>query len=298
MIPYKSLLLLFCLSMSCNSPIVDLPEIRQRLVLNGVVEPESPYNDIRLTMSQGILDEPIFSIQNVSVSIFENDQLRETVTKPLVDPTDASFPIPNVVFTPGNMYRVEATTQSYGAVTATYIQPLPVTIDSLAVTILGPSLIFESSIEVMIRVYFEDPPGANFYFITARMQAEDGTSTCCAAPLILSFVDPSYAEESIEQFQSEFGNYDLSFTDVKFDGQRKYFDFKSHYGTQPPELGFYAVTLKTLTKEYYEYLVAVQLQQTTRDDPFAQPVYVKGNVENGYGIFSGITQTIKVVEVK
>ena len=42
-----------------------------------------------------------------------------------------------------------------------------------------------------------------------------------------------------------------------------------------------------ISETYYEYLKTARLHDETRENPFAEPLNVYGNVENGYGIFAG-----------
>ena len=42
-----------------------------------------------------------------------------------------------------------------------------------------------------------------------------------------------------------------------------------------------------ISEAYYEYLKTARLHDESRENPFAEPLNVYGNVENGYGIFAG-----------
>ena len=56
--------------------------------------------------------------------------------------------------------------------------------------------------------------------------------------------------------------------------------------------------LRTTTEEYYNYNYTRDLQASVENNPFAQPVQVYDNVENGLGIFAGYSQTEKEVTIK
>ena len=56
--------------------------------------------------------------------------------------------------------------------------------------------------------------------------------------------------------------------------------------------------LRTTTKEYYDYTYTRDLQASVESNPFAQPVQVFDNIENGLGIFAGYSQVEKEVTVK
>jgi Domain of unknown function (DUF4249) len=282
--------------MSCNSPITELPEMPQRLVLNGAAENGKPWA-IKLSVSQGILyNGPDERIENAKLSIYENGQLMETVTSLSVGGQGPAFNFANAVPIPGNTYRIEAAYKTLEPIYSTFVQPMPVPVDSVSVTILGRNPNPTIGTDIQLRVYIDDPPGPNYYVMTAKKQNEDGRF---AQHLQLTFLDPAYEAESFV-FDPNSVRYIMAFDDSKFDGKKEYFDFSSSYFNDRGDpssipLTHYAVFLQNLTKEYYEYLKAMHLQTNTRHDPFSQPVPVKGNVENGYGMFSGYTQTVKTL---
>ncbi|MCD6555944.1 MAG: DUF4249 family protein, partial [Bacteroidales bacterium] len=57
------------------------------------------------------------------------------------------------------------------------------------------------------------------------------------------------------------------------------------------------IVLKLLkvTEAVYNYIFSFNLNEQTRFDPFAQPVQVYSNVENGLGLFSGYTMTTDTI---
>ena len=60
--------------------------------------------------------------------------------------------------------------------------------------------------------------------------------------------------------------------------------------------GFTAFALlRTVTEEYYTYNYTRDLQASVENNPFAQPVQVFDNIENGLGIFAGYSQMEKEV---
>ena len=61
---------------------------------------------------------------------------------------------------------------------------------------------------------------------------------------------------------------------------------------------FMYALLRTVTEEYYQYNYTRKLQSFVRNNPFAQPVQVFDNIENGLGIFAGYSQMKKDVTFK
>lgn len=56
--------------------------------------------------------------------------------------------------------------------------------------------------------------------------------------------------------------------------------------------------LRTTTEEYYQYNYTRDLQASTDNNPFAQPVQVYDNIKGGLGIFAGYNQVEKEVTIK
>ncbi len=282
--------------LSCDTTAtIDLPKRPQRLVLNCIAQ---DYNTrelnswkVRLSLSKGILGYlPFDGVSNATINIYENEKLIEAPIESSFD--KGSYYSQNSHPIPGKTYRIEATAQPYGTVSASFIQPMPVMTDALEIKILGTNPAFEYSRDVQFRVFLTDPPGDNYYAISIKRKTEDSPSPGGAAELNLAFIDPAYQENN-ERYTAT-----LTFKDTYFDRQKTYLDFKSIISDRPGDLplSFYSVTLNNLTKEHYDYLKTAYIQNSTRNDPFAQPIQVVNNIKNGFGIFTGFTQTVKTIE--
>lgn len=284
-------ILLIATQIACDTTTtVDLPKKNQRLTLNCIAQDNSPWQ-VNLSLSKGILEVlPFDGVFNATVDIYENDKLVESV----IETTDfeGRYFFQNSFPTPGKSYRIEAKAQPYGTVSAFFKQPLPVIADALEVKILGTNPAFEFSRDAQFRVFLTDPPGDNYYAISITRKSEDSAFPGSAALLNLAFIDPAYRQNN-EPYSAT-----LTYKDTYFDGQKTYLDLKSIISDYPDErpLNFYSVTLKNLTKEHYDYLKTSYLQNSTRNDPFAQPIQVVNNINNGFGIFAGFTQTVFTVE--
>lgn len=286
---------LFLMNLSCDTTAtIDLPKRPQQLVLNCVAQ-DSTYNRnlfswvVSLSLSKGILESiPFDPVSNAVIAIYENNKL---LVVPIESPFDkgtyysqSSYPIP------GKLYRIEATAPPYGTVSASFIQPMTVMTDALEIKILGINPAHEYARDVQFRFFFTDPPGDNYYAISIKRKTEDSPFPGGADVLNLAFIDQAYQEYNTPEA--------LIFKDTYFEGQKTYLDFKSIIFDRPGDfpLNFYSVTLNNLTKEHYDYLKTAYIQASTRNDPFAQPIQVVNNIKNGFGIFTGFTQTVKTIE--
>ena len=61
----------------------------------------------------------------------------------------------------------------------------------------------------------------------------------------------------------------------------------TYYSYNNDEDSNMAISLHTINEEQYQYAVSRELQYENEGNPFAEPVQVYNNIENGYGIFVG-----------
>jgi hypothetical protein len=59
----------------------------------------------------------------------------------------------------------------------------------------------------------------------------------------------------------------------------------------PPDGYTFQVNLWSVSEEYYKYRLTLQKQKDQMKDPFAQPVQVYNNIENGFGAFGAYSQS-------
>jgi hypothetical protein len=85
--------------------------------------------------------------------------------------------------------------------------------------------------------------------------------------------------------------------DNLFNGKNHIFRFKVRsYRLVQENDARVRVVLQSVTESYFRYFATQSLQNTASGDPFAQPVQVFTNVENGLGIFAGYSAS--VIELK
>jgi hypothetical protein len=77
--------------------------------------------------------------------------------------------------------------------------------------------------------------------------------------------------------------------DVRFNGKETEMTFKAFtfFG-----YGRTQIVLRSVSEEYFNYKATKGLQNNTSGDPFAQPVNVFNNINNGFGIFAGYSQSV------
>lgn len=102
------------------------------------------------------------------------------------------------------------------------------------------------------------------------------------------------------------------FSDTFFNGRNVFLDFQNiyyiktkryrngkeeetHYGEYENE---YTIALSGMSEEYYRFIITSHKAQSLENDPFADPVQVTSNVENGAGILGSYTTSKFVYRFK
>ena len=107
------------------------------------------------------------------------------------------------------------------------------------------------------------------------------------------FVEPIDPAQSNDNFNGASKLLD----DNLFNGKNHVFRMRLRsYRFNQQESTRVRVILQSVTESYYRYFATQSLQNNTSGDPFAQPVQVFTNVENGLGIFAGYSTS--VIELK
>lgn len=96
-------------------------------------------------------------------------------------------------------------------------------------------------------------------------------------------------------------NLDYSFAslltdDTKFNGLQYAIQFNLPFYLFFSPIGNMHIVLTTLNSDRYKYMQTANLQNTSKHDPFAQPVIIHNNIENGVGVFAGFSKSVWVLE--
>ncbi|MFQ5636990.1 MAG: DUF4249 family protein [bacterium] len=83
---------------------------------------------------------------------------------------------------------------------------------------------------------------------------------------------------------------DAYFDDALFDGEFYDLDISFYNYSEPIEM--FIVVLLTTSESYYNFHKSVDQQNATEDNPFAEPVPIYTNIENGLGVFAGYSSFV------
>lgn len=301
------LLLLATLSLAACETAVDiaLPEPEPQLVINSLFHADSLWA-VGVSENRSVLSseepEPVTS---ATVEILESGEVVETLTyqpsrnDPGVLPlyrSDRHRPQAGRTYT----IRVAAPGFPTAEATASVPEPLPFSIDARRVQPRADVPLGVQAHE--ITVAFSDPAGtANYYALAVyriiqtrsagglrRAYSSTGFSSGDAVLRENRLVDDDLFEVDGDPF------YDRAyFSDAAIDGQTCALKMRALTYDEPGVADRYFVVLESLAEDFYEYLRTREISDYTGENPFAEPVSVHSNIQNGLGIFAGYSTSME-----
>lgn len=292
---------------SCENVVdIDVPEKPPKLVLNAYISPDSLWQ-VNLSHSKYVLDSNDYrEISHAEVSVFENGQLMENL---IYQVTGSQYYRSGYYRSvehkpqPGNIYRIEAKVDGYETIWAETSVPEPVIVENFTI---DTSRIITRDYEsgYKLTATFKDPPGIRNYYQVELFAKSTRSNTITywdengvardsihfyqnKSSVYISPLDPGISEE-----QFGYGNAVL-FSDGRFNGNIFKFEFliSEWYVSQVFDPNYASedqasliVVLRNVDEAMYLYETTADLQDWNSDNPFAEPVPVFSNVENGYGV--------------
>ncbi len=299
-------LILTTILSSCRKKLdIKIPKGKEHIVVNGINTNDSLIK-INISKSQDILNnDKIESLTNATVKLYNEDIFIENLTH-----TENGYYLST--FTPkiGEQYKISVSSGELKTVKAKMQLNEPVKITSIDTTVeylennndFGfTSLQYKIHYKIKLN---DEPNKKNYYFLalSATIPRYDYDEY---PPVLIGYFDEStYFDTNDIIFNNENvdftvnGIYGKAFTDELFDGKQYTIDITStHYKENFDDGKDYnnwqvKVKLLTISEDIYNYIVSFNLNQQTEYDPFAQPVQIYTNVEDGLGLFSAYTTTI------
>jgi hypothetical protein len=182
----------------------------------------------------------------------------------------------------GHSYYIEVTHPDFPTASARCKMPDMVYVNSWDTLTL-------SSTEKKFSFQFNDPQEENYYGIrrsvidaNTGVEQEDGFNEV----------------EGLLNVNKNYWGSHLLFSDDQLTSSSptlgvRFMDYSSNGGA---EINGYKVLFSHVSKELYLYSKTSNLIQENEFNPFAEPVRIYCNIENGYGIFAGFSTTVVFVE--
>lgn len=263
--------------------------------------------EVVVSKSRPVLDqEQAVYLPNANVELFINDKFADRLTF-------VASPIPQipgyyhskeVVPQPGDRLRLTVDAAGFPSAAAESTMPLPVGIDTaftaLLIEIHEVDLFFnQATITAHIKVL--DPPGPHFYHLNFYMQGYDYRIDIEGDTLKTNFYSLPLVTFPLDDAIPLIPYLDdrgVLFTDdaLEVDDGELSFTATFQYRRSDQLLGHFLIELRSASPEYYDYHRSLVRQYQASQDPFAEPVILYSNVENGQGIFAGFVSRFYIVK--
>lgn len=296
------------LLVSCTKDIeIVLPEHTPRLVVNSAFTPDSLWA-VSVTHDRQTLDTAaIKNIENATVELFENGTLLETLT--YITPEDLGFGgdfgeqrgyYKSLTNRPqaGRNYSLKVAAEGYESVETSDIAPAA-TVEIESFDFIGVDAQGATNFELKLKDIGADMDYYHILLLSqyASWSVEDGdTSYYENGEQWQHFFLSSLANEILETEGVEVytGNHGYLYSDDLFNGNTKTIDMTvwglAETGIDYPNFGTslsIRAVVRTVSEAYYKYQNSFALQYYNDGEPFAEPVLIYNNIENGFGNFSG-----------
>ena len=282
---------------ACQKEIdLKLDEYEPKLAISSLFEQDSNFY-FSITESQSVLDNDTFPpLQNASITLTNSLGETETITS-LVDHVfyyqSKRVYKSNMRARAGLTYNISVSHPNHASASATASIS-----NGVKITSLDTQSVLEFGYPTLrVNMTFQDPPEANYYELKLFAYAPEiiyDQNTWEISDTIMSYQEVYYSFPSdglIDNgnnsiFSDELFNgkqYTLSFNTDKY-----YLDYLLEGIEAFPDAEVFLLTeLRSISKEYYDYQTSLNEYWNADGNPFAQPVQVFTNIENGFGIFAG-----------
>lgn len=250
-----------------------IPDHGRKIVLNCLYSDTALFH-IQLSLSKHILDNShtYMPISGATIEIYQNDTLKELCTEYDVGLYRTQWLRPSA----GQKHKIIVRYQDQIIEAQSYLP------EKNAKMIFLDSMLIKQEYSYSLRLKFRIISNAlNQYFLIHFPAAMH---------------NGHYSEQTFLYFQTsdpllETNNgYAAIFTNESFPGSSRTISVDlDAYAFSGDSTYILYFELLTLSKDAYYYLRSVMKQQTASISPFAEPVIVYSNIQNGYGIFGGYT---------
>jgi len=249
---------------------VDLPPYSPQIVINRFFSPSNVFT-VNVSQSLSILDDDYLEyIDNAVVELYENGSQLGTMS--YIGNGDYTL---NSTAKAGNNYTLVVYASGYESITASDTVPYAVPIISLSLNdSAGVSQFGDEYAEVTIT--FTDPKTTkNYYHVEVY---EYNSFSGWEEVVYITSTDPGVTSNVYDS--------GILLSDALFDGNTHSLKINfDNYYLNSSNADLY-VRLHSTSKAYYFYRKTLLLHQQNKNNPFAEPVQVYNNVENGLGIFA------------
>ncbi len=288
-----SFIVLFILSLaSCDEDqftsvkTINFPEHESKLAVTSQISATPPggnivFPSVFVSHSLGIVDNDQYDIiDDATVELYKDGEpFYEFYYEPLTAEYMCDL---NLDFTEGT-YTLKVDSPDYEAVEATQTMPKKAEILSTTYQFEAIPFDFDNDLFDLMTVKIQDPAGEeNFYSFDVYFEITDTTNGSVRKEGI-------YTDTDDPLFEFGYNIYHI-LPDVTFDGNT--YDIRIVQNSewvgigQNEKLSAAIVRITTLTKDLYIYETSRYINSDAQGNPFAEPVLVHSNIDDGFGVFT------------
>ena len=274
---------------------VDIPKTKPKIVVDGVFSPADSAWTVKLSLNQHVLNKETEydalgdnEIKSVTIKD-ENNKLIESLRRVKGSNKNLHYlgqTAPEI----NKTYRIEIQTNSYGTVTASDAAPPSVPIAFAKVDSARQENTGNGKI---VHVEFSDNGNtADYYeiyiigynkhfdydYINNKFTEDKSKKKYSLAHFTID--DPAYEDRIVDDTK-------LIVDDALFNGKKATFKLKM----KSYRLILSQVILRHVSADFYKFVVSKKIQKES-DGPFSEPVFIQGNVQDGFGIFAGYSVAV------
>lgn len=281
------------LAISSCQKVVDLhlPEHQSKLVINAIVINDSLIK-VDVSNSVGALtSNKIDTVNNAVITITNSLGQSEQLTYKGY----GHYASTNLSGLAGASYNINASANGFESVSSQFSLPAIQTIDTAYFEITDAS----KQIAELVIKFTDNGSAINYYAVSIASMDSFG------------YVTPHYFEQpnqsiNVGNNENYYGS-DYYFTDEIENGKQIEKRLKFNYYTNfyydslgnpiaNPLDAIKVLWFRSLSKEYYLYQKSYNTYLGAIGNPFAEPVQVYNNINGGFGIAAGYTQTVKLIQ--
>ncbi|HLV40967.1 MAG TPA: DUF4249 family protein [Brumimicrobium sp.] len=309
------LLLLFSFCVACEKQVlIDVEKAEPKLVMRSEITnwPESLYtgpgivywdsaypqkvpNFLVMGMSSSVYDKPLENIVNCKVVLKKNNTIYDTIFYDYTKESYTLFEDEHDFLEAGDELEIKV---FYGDefVSSKSKMPNKVPIKSVDTSSVYSLFLKETTVYGSSTLTFEDPSDEENYYelLVTQSSPPDGELIKYSVSTNEAFITGESHYPSEFNGSSPSTTQSLLFTDKTFNGEEKSISFSFPMGAymgEPIKFSHKQLNyhLRNVTKEYYEFETNRRIHLITTNANFlfgtSEPLNVKGNVENGLGLF-------------
>jgi hypothetical protein len=269
------------IAFSCEKEVHLDNEIKTpRITVNGILDPELPI-EIEISESafvlQGGFKMPV--LENAKAFLYDSGY---NLLGEFEHDTLGVYHLPGVNVVAGSTYFIKVSCSGFNDVTAKAIipkAPMNVTYD----------MQFKDDL-IEYQINFQDNGSeSNYYWISIAQMKKTDYGINGFSDLNRQICSYNVAVENQSKIIGEVSICDkfLFFSDQTFNGNAFQINFDQSNSKEANDTVISILNFKSVSEDYYKYLITREAYASHQQDPFAQPGQVHTNIENGFGIFAG-----------